>query len=139
VPPACAIVADDWRSSGPYRRAIALFDAGYYWEAHEAWETLWHANGRRGATADVLKGLIKLAAAGVKVREGQPHGVITHARRASGLFAEAMRAQGQYQLGLDLRALEAISEQVATTPPTDPAPPGARVSRVFDFTLEPRP
>ena len=33
-----------------------LFNAGYYWEAHEVWEGLWHAYGRRGATADVLKG-----------------------------------------------------------------------------------
>ncbi len=70
-----------------------LFDAGYYWEAHEAWEGLWHAEGRRGATADLLKGLIKLAAAGVKVREGQEHGVRTHAARAAESFAAA-RAQG---------------------------------------------
>jgi predicted metal-dependent hydrolase len=70
-----------------------LFNAGYYWEAHEAWEGLWHAHGRLGPTANVLKGLIKLAAAGVKVRQGQPHGIITHARRAASLF-EAARAEG---------------------------------------------
>ena len=62
---------------------IELFNAGYYWEAHEAWEGLWHAHGRRGATADLIKGLIKLAAAGVKVRERRPRGVITHSRRAA--------------------------------------------------------
>ena len=33
-----------------------LFNAGYYWEAHEAWEGLWHAHGRQGPTADTLKG-----------------------------------------------------------------------------------
>ncbi len=54
-----------------FLRGVALFNAGYYWEAHEVWEGLWHAYGRRGVLADVVKALIKLAAAGVKVREGQ--------------------------------------------------------------------
>ena len=49
-----------------------LLNHGFYWEAHEAWETLWHAAGRKGEIADFLKGLIKLAAAAVKAREGNP-------------------------------------------------------------------
>ena len=53
--------------SAPFLRGIALFNAGYYWEAHDAWESLWHAHGRRGVVADVIKALIKLEAAGVKV------------------------------------------------------------------------
>ncbi len=44
-----------------------------------------------GPTADVLRGLIKLAAAGVKVREGREPGVRTHARRAAECFAAARR------------------------------------------------
>ena len=35
---------------------------------HETWEAVWKACGRRGTPADFLKGLIKLAAAGVKSR-----------------------------------------------------------------------
>ena len=58
-----------------FLRGIALFNAGYYWEAHEFWEDLWHVEGRKGPTADVLRALIKFAAAGVKVREGRPGGV----------------------------------------------------------------
>ena len=27
-----------WRDSGAYVTGLALFDRGYYWEAHEAWE-----------------------------------------------------------------------------------------------------
>lgn len=67
---------------------IDLFNAGYYWEAHEAWEQLWVAAGRTGELADFLKGLIKLAAAGVKSREGQRSGVERHARRALQLFQQ---------------------------------------------------
>ncbi len=35
VPP---IPEGDWAGSPAYRRGIALFNAGFYWEAHEAWE-----------------------------------------------------------------------------------------------------
>src|SRR5665213_1163472 len=55
-------------SSHEYLEAIDLFNAGYYWEAHETWEGLWIAAKREGLLADFIKGLIKLAAAGVKAR-----------------------------------------------------------------------
>jgi hypothetical protein len=130
VPP---IVGDDWRSSTAYLRGVALFNEGYYWEAHEAWEPLWHALGRRGAAADAIKGLIKLAAAGVKVREGQPHGVATHAARAAALF----EGVGGTMFGLDLDELARIASQVAGRPPTDPSEPAAAVAVVFDFRIDP--
>ena len=136
-PKADPVVHDAWERSGVYLRGVALFNAGYYWEAHEAWEALWHAHGRKGPKADLLKALIKLAAAGVKVREGQIHGVVTHARRASALFAASRLEAGGMQLGLDLTALETIANQIAADPPRDPGPPDARVSRVFPFRIEP--
>jgi hypothetical protein len=113
-----------------------LFNAGYYWEAHEVWEGLWHANGRRGATADVLKGLIKLAAAGVKVREGQQHGVRTHARRAGESFASARQQGGAYQLGLNLDQWIDRAHDLADNPPSDRGMPDAPVMRVFAFQIE---
>jgi uncharacterized protein len=128
---------EGWAASDAYLRGIALFNAGYYWEAHEVWEGLWHAHGRRGPTADVIKGLIKLAAAGVKVREGQPHGVTTHAARAARLFETARAEQGDLQLGLDLGEWIAIARRIAADPPADPGPPGAPVWRVFPFAIEP--
>ena len=70
----------NWGGCTPYLYALDLFNHGYYWEAHEEWETLWQACGRVGLTADFLKALIKLAAAGVKAREGKPAGVCSHAR-----------------------------------------------------------
>src|SRR3989442_10005817 len=44
-----------FRGNATYLYAIDLFNHGYYWEAHEAWEALWHAAGRHGTTADFLK------------------------------------------------------------------------------------
>ena len=85
-PVASVSLVSGWRVSSDYLFGIDLFNHGFYWEAHETWEQLWIACGRSGREADFLKGLIKLAAAGVKVREGRPIGVQRHASRARELF-----------------------------------------------------
>ena len=77
--------------------AIDLFNAGYYWEAHEVWEGLWITHGRVGVVANFLKALIKLAAAGVKAREGQAIGVQRHALRSLELL-ESIRSGQATQL-----------------------------------------
>jgi hypothetical protein len=71
-----------WQRSEAYLYGVDLFNYGFYWEAHEAWESLWAGCGRRGTTADWLKTLIKLAAALVKFREGNAPGAYRHARRS---------------------------------------------------------
>lgn len=101
-----------------YLRGIDLFNHGFYWEAHEVWEALWHACGRRGVTADYLKGLIKLAAAGVKAREGNAAGVASHARRARELLEwTELRSGSPSYMGLDLRTLAARAASIAAAPP----------------------
>ena len=122
-----------WASSRDYLRGIDLFNHGYYWEAHEVWEGLWHARGRKGPAADFLRALIKLAAAGVKVREGRPDGVRSHARRAADVFR---RSPGPRFFGLDVKELVWRTELLASNPPPDPDPT-APVAVVFDFTLRP--
>jgi hypothetical protein len=119
-----------------FLRGAELFNAGYYWEAHEAWEALWHAYGRSGPSADVLKAMIKLAASGVKVREGQEHGVRIHADRAAALLRSVRQEVGRHHLGLDLDELAERARLVAVNPPRDPGPPGAAVSLVFAFRID---
>src|SRR5436305_1775997 len=72
VPP--KIEPGEWQQCRPYLYGIDLFNAGYFWEGHVAWESLWLACGRQGAVADFLKALIHLAAAGVKALESRPEG-----------------------------------------------------------------
>lgn len=109
--------------SPEFLQAVDLFNYGYYWEAHEVWESLWIACGRSGSTAGFLKGLIKLAAAGVKAREGRPLGVRRHAEGARELFeGTAQTTQGSAVLGLDLKQLIAAAEQIALKPPVDTDP-----------------
>ena len=91
-----------------------MFNHGFYWEAHEAWEALWHAAGRRGATADFLKGLIKLAAAGVKAREGRAAGVRQHSQRAGELF-RGVAAGGERIFGMRMEELIGAASEVERT------------------------
>jgi hypothetical protein len=85
----------------------------------------------------VLKGLIKLAAAGVKVREGRENGARTHCRRAAESFALAAGQGGVFQLGLDLAHWAERARGLAEDPPRDQGPAGAPVTRVFPFRIEP--
>ena len=70
---------------------LDLFNHGYYWEAHEAWEGLWQVADREGPLRMLLKGLIMLSAAGVKIRERKHLAAATHARRAAALLRRLMK------------------------------------------------
>ena len=94
--------------------AIDLFNAGYSWEAHESWEGFWHALGRTTHEARIVQGLIRLAAACVKIREGVPDGVKRHALRARELLGDVVaveRGTGAHDsdaLGLSCRSIAAV-------------------------------
>jgi hypothetical protein len=92
--------------------ALDLFNEGYAWEAHEAWEHFWHALGRTTPEARFVQGLIHLAAACVKIREGKPAGVATHAKRARELLgveeAAGVGESGVGTLGLDPASVSAV-------------------------------
>lgn len=66
---------DDWPDCEPYLYGIDLFNHGYWWEAHEALETVWLAAGGRETRCGVfVQGLIQLAAAQLKRVIGSPGG-----------------------------------------------------------------
>jgi hypothetical protein len=123
------LTAANWRGHETWLYAADLFNHGYYWEAHEAWESLWHAAGRVRRDADLFKGLIKLAAAGVKHYENRPAGVRRHAARAAELLAPLA---GEFRFGLAVAAVQESAEQFAR----DGIPDGERLPLVLalDFT-----
>lgn len=124
-PPPAPLDPDNWRACDEYLYGIDLFNHGYYWEAHEAWEALWHAAGRTGTIADYLKGLIKLAAAAVKAREGSPAGAARHARRCRELLntiASAGDKPTTAYAGLSLSHLEHVSVHIESAATNCPAP-----------------
>ncbi len=104
-----------WQESRPYLYGIDLFNAGYFWESHVAWESLWLACGRKGMVADFLKGLIKLAAAGVKALEGTPDGVKSHSSRAAELWRGVKRtlaADSDLFMGFRIERLIGLAESI---------------------------
>ena len=56
-------VASAWQDSDDYRFGIDLLNHGYYWEAHEVLEGIWHHLGRKSRDAQFIQALILLAVA----------------------------------------------------------------------------
>ncbi|GHA33328.1 hypothetical protein GCM10007989_31930 [Devosia pacifica] len=114
-----------------------LFNQGFYWEAHEAWELLWQQAGKATAGRLFYKALILLAAAGVKLREGKPVPAARHYRRAAAhLRTLQERCAHDYETGLTLTVTELLAEigQIsqggAAVPSDEPQP-------IFSFILSP--
>lgn len=135
-PPPPPIDPEHWSASEEYLYGIDLFNHGFYWEAHEVWEGLWLAAGRAGVVADFMKGLIQLTAAGVKVRQGMPTGVVSLASGAADLFQRVLAVYPRF-LGLDVRELLLFAQDVATRPETWRSTEDAQVERIFPLVLRP--
>lgn len=96
-----------------YLYGIDLFNHGFYWEAHEVWEGLWNAHKREGYKAEFLKALIKLAAAGVKVKQGQERGILDHSSAAQNIFKTIKNnTQNDIFLGLSLSGLIILIDEI---------------------------
>jgi hypothetical protein len=68
---------DEWRTLTEWLFGVDLFNAFYFWEAHEAWEGPWSAQPRASHPAQMLQGLIQIAAALLKVHLGSADGAAT--------------------------------------------------------------
>lgn len=142
VPP--ALDPWHWGQSPQFLFGIDLFNQGYYWEAHEAWESLWHAAGRQGTAAAWLKCLIKLAAAGVKAREGNPRGVQRHAERALQLLSEVRDALARQRgdsppdryCGIELSQIETAAKRLQAVAASDYSKPHSAALLPWWFELK---
>jgi hypothetical protein len=116
---------DRWQQSRLYLQGFDLFNRGYYWESHVAWESLWLACGRKGVAADFLKGLIKLAAAGVKAMEAKPAGVRSHCGRAADLWrgvSRSLEPETVFFMGLNVTDLIHTAEAIERSGWPQPPP-----------------
>lgn len=114
----------EWSRQDHLQWGRRLFEHGYYWEAHEAWEHLWLELGRTSRDALMVKGLIKLAASAVKCREGSAAGAMRHAARA----AELLRGESDPELfeGCNLEAALESAQRIASSPPVNFVSPSDR-------------
>lgn len=80
--------SDRWRDNELYLYGVDLFNLGYWWEAHAAWESLWQTTRPSDVAALFLQGLIQVAAALVQHRAGRASG----ARRLASKGVAKLRA-----------------------------------------------
>jgi len=90
-----------WRNCREYLYGIDLFNHGYWWEAHEALESLWIAAGRETETGQFLQGLILIAVAHLKMFQG----FADVARRMADDGLDKMKHIHDIYLGIDVAAL----------------------------------
>ncbi|QDT37195.1 DUF309 domain-containing protein [Stratiformator vulcanicus] len=131
--------AEAWAENRAYLLAIDLFNYGYYWESHDGWDRLCRVSGADTEVGKFLKGLVKMAAAGMKVREQSIHGVRRHAASAGEVFADvAAEAGNEYYCGLELTMLQFAADRAAQLSYKRDLPLGQPL-RVFPFLLQPEP
>lgn len=128
-----------WAENRSYLLALDYFNLGFYWEAHDEWDRLWRASGPDTTVGRFLKGLVKLAAAGIKVREESIHGVRRHAASAGEVFADVAAESDQDRFcGLEFTTLQFAADRAAQLVYPSELEVG-RPLRVFPFLLLPEP
>lgn len=110
--------AEAWRDSTAYLWGADLYNHGFLWEAHEAWEGLWHVSKPDRILALYLQGLIQCAAAWLKVSMQQPRGVERLAALALEKLDEVARVHGPSYMGLELDPFRAQVRAFAGSNPT---------------------
>ncbi|MDZ7842394.1 MAG: DUF309 domain-containing protein [Gammaproteobacteria bacterium] len=112
-----------WRASPAYLFGCDLYNRGYWWEAHEAWESIWQLADREGPERAALQGLIQLANCHLKLHMGLVNVVPRLQRRYGAHFDRAVGLVGMPFLGLDLPAYRSRADAYlhAVTARADPA------------------
>jgi len=137
--PPKALKEPHWAENRSYLTALDYFNLGFYWEAHDEWERLLRSTGNDTLCGLFLKGLVKMAAAGIKVREESIHGVRRHAASAGEVFADVAAESDQDRFcGLDFTLLQFSADRAAQLSYPSELEAG-RPLRVFPFLLIPEP
>jgi len=132
------VAAEASLGSDVFLWGLDLFNHGYYWEAHEAWEGLWQVVDRGGPSRMLFKGLILLSAAGVKIREGKHAAAVRHAGRAAALLRRLMKVPElafERTLGMSPAVLAEYAEAAAKTHAALQATAPGQPQPVFNFIL----
>jgi hypothetical protein len=91
-----------WRENEEYLFGVDLYNHGFLWEAHEAWESLWHRAKHDPEQAELLQGLIQCSAASLKIPMQQAAGLRKLAEAGCGRIERVALRAGPNYMGLDL-------------------------------------
>ncbi|SDC77181.1 DUF309 domain-containing protein [Ruegeria marina] len=86
-----------------------LFDAEYFWEAHEVWEPIWMQLPPNSAARHVSQAAIQLANAALKIRMGRPGAALRLCKLAR---EHVIRTNGRQALGMHPTSLLSRIEKV---------------------------
>ncbi|GAC1331110.1 MAG: hypothetical protein NVSMB17_08930 [Candidatus Dormibacteria bacterium] len=95
-------------------RGVALFNAGQFWEAHEAWEGAWMP-ARGGPDADLFKGLVQLAAGCYHYQRRNRHGALVKWRDGAALLGPYLPGRDGLDLGGLVFAIRGLRERLDAT------------------------
>ena len=94
--------AEDWQENRDYLYGCDLYNSGYLWEAHEAWEDIWHPSKHDEVQANFLQGLIQCSAASLKIPMGQPDGLAKLSENGTQRLEGVLQKVGPNYMGLDI-------------------------------------
>ena len=103
-PPAAYFEPARWSENEDYLFGVDLYNAGFFWEAHEVWEGLWHSAKHDALQADFLQGLIQCSAACLKIPMRQPAGLEKLSANGLARLERVARESRGDDMGLDVRA-----------------------------------
>lgn len=84
VPSGLPVSKENLEAHPDYLLGWRLFQQGYPWEAHEAWEAVWRGLPETCPGRVLVRALIRIAAAAVKARQRNRAGVAHHLEGAIG-------------------------------------------------------
>ena len=85
-----------------FLRGVDLFNHGFYYEAHEAWEQIWINLQKETPQRRLFNGLIQVSASLLKLRLGQPVPALGLWKRACRHLEAATDRLGHSPFGFDL-------------------------------------
>lgn len=69
------LAPEAWRENSAYLYGVDLYNNAYWWESHEAWESVWHTTRKDDVYGQFLQGLIQISAAFIKWHLHQHEGL----------------------------------------------------------------
>lgn len=103
----------DWSASDLYLRGADLYNHGYHWESHEAWEAVW-ISAFDEVQHTYVQALIQVAASAVQQRLGRERGRVRLAQRAMERLQSVHEEHGAFYMGVHLPPLvQALEHYVA--------------------------
>jgi len=120
-----------WFEDEAYRAGVDLFNRGYYWEAHEMWEAVWHGCDKSRTQGLFVQGLIQISAALLRWHMGTERGTRKLYEDGREKLELALQESPDGFMGIDLKSwllqLEATFAQLLAWPETAPPLPVIRL------------